>query len=282
MVGIGRALPGQAGQRELVPAGQEGGTDGHPPARSLGRACPQLRGVGSILCLEKASEDKDHAFCFGRAPLLTSRVALVPRGPRLPLGQLRRLNEYVPVKSSELARAPQKKAVITAATATGSMTPGQGHFHGTCSCLLGAPPSHPQPACSEAPGQFGVKVLCSAERGGLQEPERPSHNPLTAAGTRLGLWRDRGVGVKVAHESDPSGFQEGPTHLTREDNPAGIQEGPGASDGRAPSPGFCWKGRGREASHMSRALSADPSKPPPPLGATAPHPLQSEERVRKL
>lgn len=167
----------RAGWAEGAGACGSGGRDGHPPARSLGRACPQLRGVGSILCLEEASEDKDHAFCFGRAPLLTSRVALVPRGPRLPLGQLRRLNEYVPVKSSELERAPQKKAVITAATATGSMTPGQGHFHGTCSRLLGAPPSHPQPACSEAPGQFGVKVLCSAERGGLQEPERPSHKP---------------------------------------------------------------------------------------------------------
>ena len=31
--------------------------------------------------------------------------------------------------------------------------------------------------------------------------------------------------MKVAHESDPSGFQEGPAHLTREDIPAGIQQG---------------------------------------------------------
>lgn len=44
-----------------------------------------------------------------------------------------------------------------------------------------------------------------------------------AAGRRLRLWRDGGVGVKVAHESDPNGFQEGPAHPTREDIPAGIQ-----------------------------------------------------------
>lgn len=48
---------------------------------------------------------------------------------------------------------------------------------------------------------------------------------LTAAGTTQRLWRDVGVGVKVAHESNPNGFQQEPAHPTRKDTPAGIQQG---------------------------------------------------------
>lgn len=61
--------------------------------------------------------------------------------------------------------------------------------------------------------------------------------------------------MKVAHEPDPSGFPGGPAHPPQEDQLGSDETLQGASDSRALNPGFCWKGRGRQAGHMSCHMS---------------------------
>ena len=84
------------------------------------------------------------------------------------------------------------------------------------------PPSH-KPCCSKKPREFGCEgaVLCRKGRA-AQKPAAfpgPCRQPETKAGPH------GGVGVKVAHKSDPRGYQEGPAHPTVEDIPAGLPQG---------------------------------------------------------
>lgn len=57
----------------------------------------------------------------------------------------------------------------------------------------------------------------------------------------------------MPHESDPSGFQEQLAHRPGRTAQLGYNKTlPRASDCKALDPGFCRKGRGCQASHMSQ------------------------------
>ena len=95
-----------------------------------------------------------------------------------------------------------------------------------------------------------MKVLASHKGEGPSSGSPTTR--LTAAGRRLRLWGDGGVGVGRESGSRVRP-QRVPTHPIGEDIPAGIRQGLRSIRPQAPTPGFCWKGRGRQASHMSRA-----------------------------
>ena len=121
-------------------------------------------------------------------------------------------------------------------------------------CLPASPGSPAQPPCC---WEEGSELSCEGallcrKRGATQNASSPATTRPTTAGRRLRVERCRG-GCEGGTRVTPVGSKRGPPTQSGKTSQQGSNKTlPGASDRRAPDTGFCWKGRGRQASHMSR------------------------------